>query len=122
MFVTAFFGLVITSIFQSLHGKKPIINLFREGSKTCKKCGTTYEKAKFFGCPKCAEEKRKNQPPLPTFEEIQEARLRRKMRKERFWDVVGAFAVIDELQQTSEKPPVVKKSILNSTYYDRTTY
>ena len=49
---------------------------------------------------------------------MQEARLRRKMRKERFWDIVGAFTVIDELQQTSEKPPLVKKSILNSTCYD----
>ena len=116
--VTTFFGLVIASIFQSLNGKKPIINLFREGNKTCKKCGYTYEKSKAYTCPRCAEEKRKTQPPLPTFEEMQEARLRRKMRKERFWDVIGAFTVIDELQQTSEKPPLVKKSILNSTCYD----
>ena len=34
--------LVIISIFQSLKGKKPILNLFREGTKTCKKCGITY--------------------------------------------------------------------------------
>jgi len=31
--VTTFFGLVIASIFQSLHGKKPILNPFREGSR-----------------------------------------------------------------------------------------
>lgn len=110
--------LVIISICQSLKGKKPVLNLFREGVKTCRKCGTTYEKAKFFSCPKCAEEKRKNQPPLPTFEEMENARLARKARKAAFWDFVGAVGVIGELSELNEKPPLKKKSVLNSTCYD----
>ena len=110
--------LVIISIFQSLKGKKPILNLFREGTKTCKKCGTTFEKSKHFGCPHCAEEKRKNQPPLPTYEEMQAARMARKARKNAFWDFVGAIGIIGEMTEMNEKPPLKKKSVLNSTYYD----
>lgn len=110
--------LVIISIFQSLKGKKPILNLFREGTKTCKKCGTTFEKAKFFSCPHCAEEKRKNQPPPPTYEEMQAARLARKARKNAFWDFVGAIGVIGELSEMDNSPPQKRKSILNSTDYD----
>ena len=115
MVVSVFFGLVVTSIIQSLKGKKPIFNLFREGQKTCKKCGTIFEKARYFSCPHCAEEKRKNQPPLPTFEEMQAARYERKRRKAEFWDAVGALAMVNEF---SKKPPLKKKSVLNSTYYD----
>ena len=113
--VVIFFGLVITSIFQSLKGKKPIFNLFREGIKTCKKCGYTYEKSKAYTCPRCLEEKRKNQTPLPTYEEMMEARMARKARKADFWNAVGELALISELL---EKPPVRKKSILNSTDFD----
>lgn len=115
MVVVIFFGLVITSIFQSLKGEKPIFNLFREGTKTCKKCGNTYEKSKAYTCPYCAEEKRKNQPPLPTYEDMMEARMVRKARKADFWNAVGELAIISEL---SERPPIQKKSILNSTDYD----
>lgn len=110
--------LVIISIFQSLHGKKPVFNLFREGTKTYKKCGTTFEKAKYFSCPHCAEEKRKNQPPMPTYEEMQAARMARKARKNAFWDFVGAIGVIGELSELNERPPLKKKSVLNSTCYD----
>lgn len=113
--VTAFYGLIIASIFQSLKGKKPIFNLFREGQKTCKKCGYTYEKRTAFSCPRCAEEKRKNQPPLPTYEEIQAVMMERKARKADFWNAIGNLAAISEL---SQKPPLKKKSVLNSTYYD----
>ncbi len=113
--ISVFFGMVVASIIQSLKGKKPILNLFREGQKTCKKCGTTFEKARYFSCPHCAEEKRKNQPPLPSFEEMQAARYERKRRKAEFWNAVGTLAMINEL---SEKPPLKKKSVLNSTYYD----
>ena len=60
--VSVFFGMVVASIIQSLKGKKPLMNLFREGQKTCKKCGYTYEKRTAFDCPRCAEEKRKNEP------------------------------------------------------------
>lgn len=113
--VVIFFGLVITSIFQSLKGQKPIINLFREGSKTCKKCGYTYEKSKAYTCPRCAEEKRKNQPPLPTYDEMMAAKIARKARKADFWKAVGELALISEL---SEKPPIRKKSVLNSIDFD----
>lgn len=116
--VSVFYGMVIASIIQSIKGKKPIFNLFREGTKTCKKCGTTYEKRKSYGCPKCAEERRKNQPPLPTFEKMQEARMARKARKSAFWDAVGTIAVLGELSELNEKPPLRKDSILNSTHYD----
>lgn len=91
--VSALYMLVIISICQSLKGKKPAFNLFIEGTRTCKKCGTTYERAKHFGCPKCAEEKRKNQPPLPTFEEMENARLARKARKATFWDLLELLAL-----------------------------
>lgn len=113
--VSVFFGMVVASIIQSLKGKKPVLNLFREGQKTCKKCGTTFEKARYFSCPHCAEEKRKKQPPLPTFEEMQAARYERKRRKAEFWDAVGTLAMISEF---SKKPPLKKKSVLNSTFYD----
>lgn len=113
--VVIFFGLVITSIFQSLKGQKPIFNLFREGSKTCKKCGYTYEKSKAYTCPRCAEEKRKNQPPLPTYDEMMAARMARKARKADFWNAVGELALISEF---SKKPQIRKKSILNSTDFD----
>jgi len=116
--VSVFFGIVVTSIIQSLKGKKPIMNLFREGQKTCKKCGTTFEKAKFFSCPHCAEEKRKNQPPPPTYEEMRAARLARKARKNAFWDFVGAIGVIGELSEMNDPPPQKRNSVLNSTDYD----
>ena len=71
-----------------------------------------------FSCPRCAEEKRKNQPPLPTYEEMQAARMARKARKNAFWDFVGAIGIIGELGELNEKPPIRKQSILNSTCYD----
>lgn len=110
--------LVIISIFQSLKGKKPILNLFREGTKTCKKCGTTYEKAKSYGCPKCAEEKRKNQPPLPTFQEMQQARVERKARKAAFWEAVGTIAIFDEMTRPKEKRQDMWARMDNDGYID----
>lgn len=118
LLASTLYMLVIISIIQSLKGKKPIFNLFREGEKTCKKCGYTYEKRKAFSCPRCAEEKRKNQPPLPTYEEMQAARMARKARKNAFWDVVGAIGIIGAMSELNEKPPLKKRSILNSTDYD----
>lgn len=110
--------LVIISIFQSLKGKKPILHLFREGTKTCKKCGTTYEKAKSYGCPKCAEEKRKNQPPLPTFQEMQQARAERKARKAAFWEAVGTIAIFDEMTRPKEKQQDMWARMDNDGYID----
>ena len=94
------------------------MNLFREGQKICKKCGYTYERRTAFSCPRCSEEKRKNQSPMPTYEEMQAARMARKARKNAFWDFVGAIGVIGELSELNEKPPLKKQSILNITYYD----
>ena len=116
--VSVFFGIVVASIIQSIKGKKPILNLFREGTKTCKKCGTTYEKRTAYSCPHCAEERRKNQPPPPTYEQMQEIRAIRKARKNAFWDFVGAVGVIGELSELNDPPPMKKSSILNSTHYD----
>ena len=116
--VSTFFGLVVASIIQSIKGKKPILNLFRECTKTCKKCGTTYEKAKSYACPRCAEEKRKNQPPLPTFAEMQEARMARKARKAAFWEAVGTIAVIDELTRPKEKKQDMWARMDNDGYID----
>ena len=110
--------LVIISIFQSLKGKKPILHLFREGTKTCKKCGTTYEKAKSYGCPKCAEEKRKNQPPLPTYQEMQQARAERKARKAAFWEAVGTIAIFDEMTRPKEKQQDMWARMDNDGYID----
>lgn len=111
---SVFFGIVVASIIQSMKGKQPIMNLFREGQKTCKKCGYTYEKRTAFSCPRCAEERRRNQPPMPTYEEMQEARMARRARKTEFWNAVGALAVLNEL---TEKAQLKRKSVLNSTYY-----
>lgn len=116
--VSVFYGMIIASIIQSIKGKTPIFNLFREGTKTCKKCGTTYEKRKSYGCPKCAEERRKNQQPLPTFEEMQRARAERKARKNAFWEAVGTFAVIDELTRPKPKEPDMWAKIDNDGYID----
>lgn len=35
-----------------------------------------------------------------------------------FWKAVGILTVIDEISELNETPPIKKKSILNSTYYD----
>lgn len=113
--VSIFFGIVNVSIIQSLKGKKPVLNLFREGEKTCKKCGYTYPKSKAYTCPRCAEKRRKNALPQLNYDEIQALRYERKRRKAEFWEAVGTMAVINEL---AEKPHIKKKSVLNSTYYD----
>lgn len=40
--VTVLYALVAISIKQSLNGNKPIFGLFREGTKTCRKCKYTF--------------------------------------------------------------------------------
>lgn len=52
--ITALYGVVAASIKQSLGGKKPIFDLFREGTKTCKKCKYTFAKKEHLTCPHCA--------------------------------------------------------------------
>ena len=45
--VTVLYALVAISIKQSINGKKPILDLFREGTKTCRRC-MKYELGKFM--------------------------------------------------------------------------
>ena len=35
-----------------------------------------------------------------------------------FWKTIGVLTVLDELNETSEPPPIKKKSVLDSTFYD----
>lgn len=35
-----------------------------------------------------------------------------------FWKAIGLLAVMDEDRELNEPPPIMKKSVLNSTYYD----
>ena len=44
IFVTTLYTLVVISIRQSIKGRKPIFNLFREGEKVCKKCGKPFSR------------------------------------------------------------------------------
>ncbi len=96
---TTLYTLVVISIRQSIKGKKPILNLFREGEKICKKCGHTYSK-KYYGCPKCASKKK---PELPTLQEMQQAAYNRRQRKNEFWNAVGTMMFIDEMTETKPK-------------------
>ena len=110
--------LVIISIVQSLKGKKPILNLFREGTKTCKKCGKTYANARAYSCPFCAEEKRKQQPPLPTWDQMQEAAAQRRARKDSFWNAVGTLMIFDELTKPKKKQADMWARMDNDGYID----
>ena len=96
---TTLYTLVLISIRQSLTGKKPIFNLFREGNKTCKKCGHTYTR-KLLYCPECAKKKKKE---LPTYPEIRQAAITRKQRKDEFWTAVGILMAVDEFTQPKPK-------------------
>lgn len=98
IFVTTLYTLVVISIRQSIKGKKPIFNLFREGEKVCKKCGKPFSR-KFISCPNCAK---KEKVELPSYEEMRQAAIARKQRKDEFWTAVGTMMVIDEI--TSTKP------------------
>lgn len=51
--VTVLYALVAISIKQSNNGKKPILDLFREGTKTCRKCKHTFAKKQHLTCPHC---------------------------------------------------------------------
>lgn len=92
---SVFFGIVVISIIQSIKGKKPLLNLFREGEKTCKKCGFIYQKSHALSCPKCAERKRKKYPQYDTIAKHNE----RKRRKEEFWAGVAMVEMIEEFSK-----------------------
>ena len=42
----------------------------------------------------------------------------KKNKQSSFWKAVGILAVLDEMSELDEPPPLKKKSVLNSTYYD----
>lgn len=93
--VTTLYILVAISIKQSMDGKKPIFDMFREGQKTCRKCNRTYPKKQSLSCPYCARVKefkrkysdiiaKKEMPPKD--EEHSD-----------FWEEIGMLMLIDEL-------------------------
>lgn len=86
--VTIFYSLIIVSINKSIHGKRPVIDIFREGEKRCKKCGYTFPKKLYYSCPQCAKEARNT---ALSYEDIMRAKLKRDIRKAAFW------AAMDEL-------------------------
>ena len=95
LFICPPVGIVVISIIQSIKGKKPLLNLFREGEKTCKKCGFIYQKSHALSCPKCAERKRKKYPQYDTIAKHNE----RKRRKEEFWAGVAMVEMIEEFSK-----------------------
>ncbi len=97
--LTTLYTLVVISIRQSIKGKKPIFNLFREGESKCKKCGYIYSN-KFYNCPKCAK---KEKSELPTYQEMKQAAYNRRQRKNEFWNAVGTMMFIDEVTATKQK-------------------
>lgn len=93
--VTVLYALVAISIKQSINGKKPIFDLFREGTKTCRKCKHKFAKKEHLTCPYCArvrEFKRKyaefikSKTPPPKDEEHED-----------FWEELGTLMLIDSL-------------------------
>jgi len=89
------YALVITSIKQSLNGKKPIIDLFREGMKTCRKCKHTYSKKESLTCPYCAKVRAFKHKYAKIIESKQ---LPPKDKEhEDFWTEIGLLMLIDEI-------------------------
>lgn len=93
--VTVLYALVTISIKQSINGKKPIFDLFREGTKTCRKCKHTFAKKEYLTCPHCARvrefkrkhaENIKSKTPPPKDEEHDD-----------FWEELGTLILIDSL-------------------------
>lgn len=93
--VTVLYALVTISIKQSINGKKPIFDLFREGTKTCRKCKHTFAMKEHLTCPHCArvrEFKRKHAENIksktpPTKDE----------EHDDFWEELGTLMLIDEI-------------------------
>ena len=89
------YALVIVSIKQSLAGKKPIIDLFREGYNTCRKCKHTYPRRMYLTCPHCARVrafKRKYQSIIKSKEMPPQDE-----EHEDFWEEIGKLMILDEL-------------------------
>ena len=85
------YALVIVSIKQSLAGKKPIIDLFREGYNTCKKCKHTYPRRLSLTCPHCAR--------VRAFKRKYQSIIKSKEMppQDDFWEEIGKLMILDEL-------------------------
>lgn len=93
--VCALYAFVIVSIRQSLAGKKPIFDLFREGYNTCGKCKRTYPRQMSLTCPHCARVrafKRKYRAIIETNEMPPKDK-----EHEDFWEEIAMFMIIDEI-------------------------
>ncbi|MBE6703001.1 MAG: hypothetical protein E7585_06295 [Ruminococcaceae bacterium] len=93
--ITAIYILVAISIKQSMQGKKPIFDMFREGMRTCRKCKKTYPKKQSLTCPYCAkvrEFKRK-------YATIIESKKMPPKDEEHsdFWEDIGMLMILDEI-------------------------
>lgn len=93
--VTVLYALVAVSIKQSVKGKKPIFDLFREGMKTCRKCKHTFAKKEHLTCPHCArvrEFKRK-------YAEIIKSKTPppRDDAHRDFWEEIAMLMIIDDI-------------------------
>ena len=89
------YALVIISIKQSIVGKKPILDLFREGYNTCQKCNHTYPRRMYLTCPHCAR--------IRAFKRKYKEIIRSKEmppkdeEHEDFWEEIGKLMILDEL-------------------------
>lgn len=93
--VLIFYALVIISIYESLKGKKPVIDLFREGSKTCRKCGYTYKKFNNYSCPVCRSKKKKREK-LSFSEENRKIKSNGVTKHKLLWTIVGIITAFGE--------------------------
>ena len=93
--VTVLYALVAVSIKQSVEGKKPVFDLFREGTKTCRKCKHTYARKESLTCPQCARVKKfkkkyadilKKKAYPPKDEEHKD-----------FWEEIAMLMIIDDI-------------------------
>lgn len=76
------------------------------------------KKRNHMAVPTALRKDEKNQPPMPTFQEMQAARLARKARKSAFWEAVGTIAIFDELTRSKEKKQDMWARMDNDGYID----
>jgi len=94
--VCVIYTIAIISIKQSIAGKKPIWDLFREGNKTCKKCNRTYPRRVAYFCPYCAKVrrfKRKYKEQINKYK----TQERKENEDEDFWTAWGTLMILDEI-------------------------
>jgi len=90
------YTIAIISIKQSIDGKKPIWDLFREGTKTCKKCKHTYQRRIAYFCPYCARIRKFKRQYKAQIDKYK-TQERRENEDEDFWTAVGTLMILDEI-------------------------